>query len=60
MHTLAYERVYLPLHKVADTPFHIQGDELLPNENVFIDVHIAILYSASQLKKSEQRNTLMK
>ena len=22
-----YERVYLPLHKVADTPFHIQGDD---------------------------------
>ena len=25
--TLGYERVYLPLGKVADTPFHIQGDE---------------------------------
>ena len=24
-----YERVYLPLCKVADTPFHIQGDDLL-------------------------------
>ena len=23
---LGYERVYLPLCKVADTPFHIQGD----------------------------------
>ena len=23
---LGYERVYLPLYKVADTPFHIQGD----------------------------------
>ena len=23
--TLGYERVYLPLYKVADTPFHIQG-----------------------------------
>ena len=23
-----YKRVYLPLRKVADTPFHIQGDEL--------------------------------
>ena len=23
---LEYERVYLPLGKVADTPFHIQGD----------------------------------
>ena len=26
---LGYERVYLPLYKVADTPFHIQGDDLL-------------------------------
>ena len=25
---LGYERVYLPLCNVADTPFHIQGDEL--------------------------------
>ena len=25
---LGYERVYLPLCKVADTPFHIQGDEM--------------------------------
>ena len=23
-----YERVYLPLGKVADTPFHIQGDDM--------------------------------
>ena len=25
---LEYERVYLPLCKVADTPFHMQGHEL--------------------------------
>ena len=25
---LGYEGVYLPLGKVADTPFHIQGDDL--------------------------------
>ena len=24
---LGYERVYLPLYKVADTPFHIQGGD---------------------------------
>ena len=24
-----YERVYLPLCKVADTPFHIQRDDIL-------------------------------
>ena len=23
---IGYERVHLPLHEVADTPFHIQGD----------------------------------
>ena len=28
-HPLGYERVDLPLHKVADTPFHIQGDDLI-------------------------------
>ena len=27
---LGYERVYLPLYKVADTPFHIQGDGFDP------------------------------
>ena len=26
---LGYERVYLPLCKVADAPFHIQGDEMM-------------------------------
>ena len=26
-----YERVYLPLYKVADTPFHIQGDDIIAN-----------------------------
>ena len=24
---LGYERMYLPLNKVTDTPFHIQGDD---------------------------------
>ena len=28
---LGYERVYLPLYKVADTPFYIRGDDLLQN-----------------------------
>ena len=27
-HPLGYERVYLPLCKVADTPFHIQRDDI--------------------------------
>ena len=26
---LGYERVYLPLYKEADTPFHIQGDDIV-------------------------------
>ena len=26
--SLGYERVYLPLYKVADTPFHIQEDNM--------------------------------
>ena len=30
---LGYERVYLPLRKVADTPFHIQGDELFKDSS---------------------------
>ena len=27
---LEYEKVYLPLYKVADTPFHIQEDCMSP------------------------------
>ena len=26
--SLGYERVYLPLYEVADTPFHIHGDDV--------------------------------
>ena len=26
---LGYERVYLPLYKVTDTPFHIQGHDIV-------------------------------
>ena len=32
---LGYGRVYLPLHKVTDTPFHIQGEMLF-----FQEIHI--------------------
>ena len=28
---LGYERVYLPLYKVADRPFHVQGDDKMDN-----------------------------
>ena len=34
-HSLGYERVYLPHRKVADTPFHIQGDDILEKKCVF-------------------------
>ena len=27
-HSLEFERVYLSLHEVADTPFHIQEDDI--------------------------------
>ena len=27
--SLGYERVYLPLCQIADTPFHIQGDDIM-------------------------------
>ena len=33
--TLGYERVYLPLYKMADTPFHIQGDEYVREDTCF-------------------------
>ena len=34
--SLGYERVYLPLHKVANTLFHIQGDEISRIKTYFI------------------------
>ena len=30
---LGYERVYLPLYKVADKPYHIQGDVSSPDDS---------------------------
>ena len=33
---LGYERVYLPLCKVADTPFHIQGVEFVRNSHLMM------------------------
>ena len=34
MRHLGYERVYLPLHEVADAPFHIQGDVMAETHTV--------------------------
>ena len=36
---VGYERVYLPLCKVADTPFHIQGDDLDPKTTSLVNIH---------------------
>ena len=36
---LGYERVYLPLCKVADTPFHIQGGDIfIPSKEILLHV----------------------
>ena len=37
---LGYERVYLPLYKVADTPFHTQWDDIL-REQIYISTDSA-------------------
>ena len=34
---LGYERVYVPLCKVAHTPFHIRGNDMLRNSPVMMD-----------------------
>ena len=36
---LEYERVYLPLGKVVDTPFPIQGDDMLKDKSLYLDKH---------------------
>ena len=33
---LGYERVHLPLYKVADTPFHIQGDDVSTQNDLMV------------------------
>ena len=37
---VVYERVYLPLCEVADTPFHIQGYELFYHDILYLSVNI--------------------
>ena len=39
-----YEKVYLPLCEVADTPFHIQWDELSHCFNAFIKKMVIVIY----------------
>ena len=36
---LGYERVYQPLYKVADTPYHIQGEDLSSDKKRIIQYH---------------------
>ena len=36
--TFEYERVYLPLCKLADTPFHIQRDDILILAPIMIEI----------------------
>ena len=40
---LGYERVYLPLYKVAETPIHIQGD-LTPNSCITVTIGVNSMY----------------
>ena len=44
LHPLRYERVYLPLRKVADTPF--QGDEFYSRQQATTNCHHPPKYSA--------------
>ena len=41
---LGYERVYLPLYKMADTSFHIQGDEMF-DRSLPVKIHSKIVSS---------------
>ena len=40
---LGYERVYLPLYKAEDTPFHIQRDEFVVVRNEALKIISEIL-----------------
>ena len=60
---LGYERVYLPLYKVADTPFHIQGDDVflfkLYKSKYFFthDLEVVDRGSETQLQDGEKINS---
>ena len=40
---LGYERVYLPLHKVADTLFHIQENDICDKYVKLVDLHLQMI-----------------
>ena len=45
---LGFERVYLPLHKVADTPFHIQSSDIL--QAIFIHILGGAIHTTKWMK----------
>ena len=40
--SLGYKRMYLPLCEMADTPFHIQGDDIYDRSHSNMSVHSLI------------------
>ena len=52
---LGYERVYLPLCQVADTPFHIQGDDFFSFLFTFnVELRCISPLSLEALKKTKR------
>ena len=47
--SLEYERVCPPLYKVADTPFHIQGNDVHDNM-VHTHDNVGLLYSSKLMQ----------
>ena len=39
---IGYETVYLPLGIVADTPFHIQGDEIIIDQSLYFSFYYVL------------------
>ena len=46
---LRYEKVYLPLCQVADTPFYIQGANYVDPENIPVSGVVCLLHSCSMV-----------
>ena len=53
---LGYEKVYLPLYKVADTPFHIQGEDIYYKPHPASDIphveKVNVLYVSLKMKQT--------
>ena len=53
---LGYEKVYLPPYKVADTPFHIQGEDIYykphPASNIPHAEKVNVLYVSLKTKQT--------